>query len=184
MTTTHFTFSQTFVMILGPGSAVVRDTDLVKRICAATATEVRGTGIQYAFAPCIAVCRDPRWGWCYKSYGADTKLVESMTDIILGLQGEILEGSRPGVPHVAGKNKVAACAKHFVADGGTTHGIDENNTVSNEQEVYYSQFHTRINCAPYSLPVGFVGINFRNEDEAAPALSSGSNSSAEEKKIN
>lgn len=27
------------------------------------------------------------------------------------------------------RNKVAACAKHFVGDGGTTKGINENNTV-------------------------------------------------------
>lgn len=27
------------------------------------------------------------------------------------------------------RNKVAACAKHFVGDGGTTRGINENNTV-------------------------------------------------------
>jgi beta-glucosidase len=27
------------------------------------------------------------------------------------------------------RQKVAACAKHFVGDGGTTKGIDENNTV-------------------------------------------------------
>ena len=27
--------------------------------------------------------------------------------------------------------KVAACAKHFVGDGGTTEGINENNTVIN-----------------------------------------------------
>ncbi|KAJ0873693.1 putative glucan 1,3-beta-glucosidase [Helianthus annuus] len=117
------------------GLGATRDTDLVKRIGAATAAEVRATGIPYAFAPCIAVCRDPRWGRCYESYGEDTKLVESMTEIILGLQGEIPEGSRLGVPYVAGKDKVAACAKHFVADGGTTHGIDENNTVVNEHDL-------------------------------------------------
>lgn len=29
------------------------------------------------------------------------------------------------------RQKVAACAKHFVGDGGTTRGIDENNTVIN-----------------------------------------------------
>lgn len=34
---------------------VYRDPDLVKRIGAATALEVRATGIQYTFAPCIAV---------------------------------------------------------------------------------------------------------------------------------
>lgn len=27
------------------------------------------------------------------------------------------------------RNNVAACAKHFVGDGGTTKGINENNTV-------------------------------------------------------
>lgn len=32
-----------------------RDPDLVKKIGAATALEVRATGIQYTFAPCIAV---------------------------------------------------------------------------------------------------------------------------------
>jgi beta-glucosidase len=35
-----------------------RDPALVKRIGEATALEVRATGIQYAFAPCIAVRRD------------------------------------------------------------------------------------------------------------------------------
>ena len=32
-----------------------RDPELVKRIGAATAFEVRATGIRYTFAPCIAV---------------------------------------------------------------------------------------------------------------------------------
>ncbi|KAL4583229.1 hypothetical protein LXL04_007796 [Taraxacum kok-saghyz] len=117
------------------GLGATRDTDLVKRIGAATAAEVRATGIPYAFAPCIAVCRDPRWGRCYESYSEDTKLVQSMTDIISGLQGEFPKGSRLGVPYVSGKDKVAACAKHFVGDGGTTHGIDENNTVANQHDL-------------------------------------------------
>lgn len=28
------------------------------------------------------------------------------------------------------RRKIAACAKHFVGDGGTTRGINENNTVT------------------------------------------------------
>lgn len=32
-----------------------RDAELIRRIGAATALEVRATGISYAFAPCIAV---------------------------------------------------------------------------------------------------------------------------------
>ncbi|KAK4409148.1 Beta-glucosidase BoGH3B [Sesamum angolense] len=103
------------------------DPELVKR--RATALEVRATGIQYAFAPCIAVCRDPRWGRCYESYSEDHKIVQAMTELIPGLQGDLPANSRKGVPFVAGKAKVAACAKHFVGDGGTVRGIDENNTV-------------------------------------------------------
>ncbi|KAL8159693.1 LOW QUALITY PROTEIN: hypothetical protein V2J09_001230 [Rumex salicifolius] len=106
-----------------------RDAELVKRIGAATALEVRSTGIRYAFAPCIAVCRDPRWGRCYESYSEDPKVVQQMTDIIYGLQGENPNKSEKGTPYVGGKDKVAACAKHFAGDGGTTDGINENNTV-------------------------------------------------------
>ncbi|KAK0601415.1 hypothetical protein LWI29_024072 [Acer saccharum] len=111
------------------GLGATRDPELVKRIGAATALEVRATGIPYVFAPCIAVCRDPRWGRCYESYSEDHKIVQAMTEIVPGLQGDIPAGSRKGVPFVSGKTKVAACAKHFVGDGGTTEGINENNTV-------------------------------------------------------
>ncbi|KAH7541854.1 hypothetical protein FEM48_Zijuj02G0011600 [Ziziphus jujuba var. spinosa] len=103
-----------------------RDAELVRKIGEATALEVRATGINYAFAPCIAVCRDPRWGRCYESYSEDPKIVQEMTSIILGLQGK---GPKKGVPFVGGKKRVAACSKHYVGDGGTTRGINENNTV-------------------------------------------------------
>ncbi|GMH23019.1 hypothetical protein Nepgr_024862 [Nepenthes gracilis] len=111
------------------GLGATRDPELVKKIGAATALEVRATGIPYVFAPCIAVCRDPRWGRCYESYSEDPKIVQEMTTIISGLQGDIPANSPKGVPFVAGKKKVAACAKHYVGDGGTTKGINENNTV-------------------------------------------------------
>ncbi|KAF6169826.1 hypothetical protein GIB67_034218 [Kingdonia uniflora] len=111
------------------------DPELVKKIGAATALEVRATGIPYVFAPCIAVCRDPRWGRCYESYSEDHKIVQAMTEIIPGLQGDIPSGSRKGVPFVAGSTKVAACAKHYVGDGGTTKGIDENNTIANKHSL-------------------------------------------------
>ncbi|KAJ8439718.1 hypothetical protein Cgig2_009542 [Carnegiea gigantea] len=76
------------------------------------------------------VCRDPRWGRCYESYSEDHRIVQEMTDIIYGLQGEDPRGSHNGFPYVGGRNKVAACAKHFVGDGGTTGGIDRSNTVT------------------------------------------------------
>ncbi|KAK3408348.1 hypothetical protein EUGRSUZ_J00604 [Eucalyptus grandis] len=111
------------------GLGATRDPDLLKRIGAATALEARATGINYVFAPTIAVCRDPRWGRCYESYSEDTSVVQALTSIIPGLQGEIPAGGRKGVPYLGGNDKVLACAKHYVGDGGTTRGINENNTV-------------------------------------------------------
>ncbi|KAF7819265.1 Lysosomal beta glucosidase [Senna tora] len=111
------------------GLGATRDPDLVKRIGVATALELRATGIPYTFAPCIAVCRDPRWGRCYESYSEDPKLVQEMAQIISGLQGEIPDNLPKGVPYMGGKDKVLACAKHFLGDGGTTNGTDEGNTV-------------------------------------------------------
>ncbi|CAI0452416.1 unnamed protein product [Linum tenue] len=111
------------------GLGVTRDPQLIKKIGAATAKEVRATGIPYAFAPCIAVCRDPRWGRCYESYSEDHTIVQKMTEIIPGLQGDLPANSRKGVPFVDNRTKVAACAKHYMGDGGTTKGINENNTV-------------------------------------------------------
>ncbi|KAK2451133.1 beta-glucosidase BoGH3B [Trifolium repens] len=117
------------------GLGATRDPQLVKKIGEATALESRATGIPYVFAPCIAVCRDPRWGRCYESYSEDHKIVQAMTEIIPGLQGDVPSNSPKGVPFIAGKNKVAACAKHFVGDGGTTNGINENNTAISSHEL-------------------------------------------------
>ncbi|XP_031494631.1 uncharacterized protein LOC116260430 isoform X1 [Nymphaea colorata] len=125
------------------GLGATRDPELVKRIGEATALEVRATGIPYVFAPCVAVCRDPRWGRCYESYSEDPKVVKAMTEIIPGLQGQLPSGSSKGVPFVAGNRHVAACAKHYVGDGGTHDGINENNTIISRTGLL------RIHMAPY-----------------------------------
>jgi len=54
-----------------------------------------------------------------------------MTSVISGLQGEIPADGRRGAPFVAaGQRNVAACSKHYVGDGGTARGINENDTVA------------------------------------------------------
>ncbi|CAN6237109.1 unnamed protein product [Urochloa humidicola] len=117
------------------GLGCTRDPDLAKRIGAAVALEVRATGIPYVFAPCVAVCRDPRWGRCYESFSEHAGVVQNMTSIISGFQGEIPAGGRIGAPFLAGQRNVAACSKHYVGDGGTTKGINENNTVATFHEL-------------------------------------------------
>ncbi|MFS7931417.1 putative glucan 1,3-beta-glucosidase [Helianthus anomalus] len=61
--------------------------------------EVRATGINYTFAPCIAVCRDPRWGRCFESYNEDPAIVCQMTKLIPGLHRDIMANGRKGVPY-------------------------------------------------------------------------------------
>ena len=87
------------------------DPDLVGDIGRATAIETAATGARWTFAPTVAVPQDPRWGRTYEGYGQDPELVGRLgAALVVGLQG-----SGPGID-------VLACAKHFVADGGTTWG--------------------------------------------------------------
>ncbi|XP_044948213.1 beta-glucosidase BoGH3B-like [Hordeum vulgare subsp. vulgare] len=51
-----------------------------------------------------------------------------MTTLISGVQGDVPAGSE-GRPYVGGSKKVAACAKHYVGDGGAFMGINENDTI-------------------------------------------------------
>ncbi|KAE8811745.1 Lysosomal beta glucosidase [Hordeum vulgare] len=44
--------------------------------------------MHWTFAPCVAVCRDSRWGRCYESYSEDPEIVRSFTTIVAGLQGQ------------------------------------------------------------------------------------------------
>ncbi|XP_043695385.1 beta-glucosidase BoGH3B-like [Telopea speciosissima] len=126
------------------GLGAARDENLMVKIGEATALEVLGTGIPYTFAPCVAVCRDPRWGRCYESYSEDTQIVKSMSKIILGLQGYPPHNHTLGYPFVAsGGRNVLGCAKHYAGDGGTQGGVDEYNTVTTYDDLY------RIHITPY-----------------------------------
>ncbi|KAL9331378.1 hypothetical protein ACSQ67_000988 [Phaseolus vulgaris] len=144
------------------GLGATREPELVKRIGAATALEVRATGIQYAYAPCIAVCRDPRWGRCYESYGEDTELVQAMTEIIPGLQGDIPHNLPKGVPFIAGKEKVLGCAKHYVGDGGTIDGINEHDTVIDRDglmKIHMPAYLTSISKGVATIMVSYSSWN-------------------------
>ncbi|RLM80842.1 beta-glucosidase BoGH3B-like [Panicum miliaceum] len=144
------------------GLGCTRDPELVQKIGAAVAHEVRATGIPYVFAPCIAVCRDPRWGRCYESFSEDPKLVQQMTSIISGFQGEIPANGRLGAPFVSGQHNVAACAKHYVGDGGTINGINENNTIATFHEllsIHMPPYYNAIIRGVSTIMVSFSSLN-------------------------
>src|SRR6266508_3083113 len=56
------------------GLGATRDAALVTRVEQVTAAETRATGPQWAFAPCVCVARDARWGRTYESFSEDPQL--------------------------------------------------------------------------------------------------------------
>jgi beta-glucosidase len=92
------------------GLGCTRNPALVERVARATAEEVRATGMQWTFAPCLAVPQDIRWGRTYEGFSEDPAVVASLAAAAVhGLQGDDL----------AGPAAVLGCAKHFIGDGGT-----------------------------------------------------------------
>ena len=83
------------------GLGATRDPDLVEKIGHITAMETRASGPQWAFAPCVCVARDDRWGRTYESFGEDPELVDQDGDRIDGLQGGPgdLDQAGPGAGH-------------------------------------------------------------------------------------
>jgi beta-glucosidase len=107
-----------------------RDPALIRRIAAATAQETAVVGIDWAFAPTVAVPQDKRWGRTYEGFAEDPSLVRGYArEFVLGLQGE------PGTGAAIQHGHVAATAKHFLGDGGTSEGIDQGDTQSREQDL-------------------------------------------------
>ena len=122
------------------GLGCTRNAKLVERAARITAEEVRATGINWAFAPCVAVPRDERWGRTYEGFGEMPELARTLGEAaVRGFQGDDLSNPL----------SVLACAKHFAGDGGTTYGtgipkgpntterwpMDQGDTRLSEQEL-------------------------------------------------
>jgi len=112
------------------GLGAAHDPDLIERIGTATAREVAATGLDWTFAPVVAVVRDDRWGRTYESYSEDPEIVRTYAErIVRGLQGA------PGSREFLDSSHVLATAKHFIGDGGTTDGVDRGDTHLSEEDL-------------------------------------------------
>ena len=137
------------------GLGCSNDEDLVKRISEATAREVRATGLDWTFAPCVAVAQDERWGRTYESFSEDPDIVTRLGNAsIQGYQGSNL--SQP--------NTILACAKHYVGDGNTIYGtgmhgkIDRGDFFIDEKELrskYIKPFKEAIDNNVGSIMVSY-----------------------------
>ena len=131
------------------GLGATRNPRLVEEVARITALEVAATGIHWAFAPCIAVPRDPRWGRTYEGFGETPELA-----VLLGpaaIRG--LQGARN-----SGAAQVLSTAKHFAGDGGTTGGVDRGNTVGDEATL--RQLHLEGYRAAIAAGVGSIMVSY------------------------
>jgi beta-glucosidase len=136
------------------GLGATHDGRLVEHAERITAEEVAGTGIRWAFAPCLAVPQNSRWGRTYEGYSDDTALVTKLgAAAVRGLQGDHLS---------AQPTSVLACAKHFIGDGGTTNGVDQGDTICDEatlRKLYLPPYVAAIHAGVGSVMVSYSSWN-------------------------
>jgi beta-glucosidase len=133
------------------GLGATRDPALVEEAARITAREVAAVGIEWAFAPCLAVPRDERWGRTYEGFGESPELAELGAAAVRGLQA-----AAPGAPPA-----LLACAKHFLGDGGTTGGKDQGDTAAGDEELrrlHLPGYRAAINAGVGSIMISFNSI--------------------------
>ena len=107
------------------GLGAAHDPALIKEIGAATGKAVRATGINWVFAPTLAVVEDQRWGRTYEGFSSDPLLIKDYAKAYVeGMQGDF---SKAG--------NVVATAKHYIGDGGTENGKDQGVNPSSETDL-------------------------------------------------
>jgi beta-glucosidase len=112
------------------GLGAAHDPQLMRKIGQATAQEVSAVGIDWTFAPTVAVARDVRWGRSYESYSESPQLVaDYAAQMVEGIQGPI------GTPDFLAHGHTLSSVKHFLGDGGTLAGRDQGDTVVSEQHL-------------------------------------------------
>ncbi|KAF0186775.1 MAG: beta-glucosidase [Hyphomonadaceae bacterium] len=97
------------------GLGAARNPALIEEIGRATARAVRATGINWAFAPTLAVVQNQRWGRSYESFAVNPDVVRQYgAAYVRGMQGDLTSDAN-----------IVATAKHFLGDGGTFNGVNE-----------------------------------------------------------
>jgi beta-glucosidase len=110
------------------GLGAANDPELLRRIGEVTAAEVRSTGMDWTFAPTIAVARDDRWGRTYESYSEDPRIVSQYAAaMVSGIQGS---GNT-----FLDRDHVISTAKHFLGDGSTDGGRDQGDSTISETDL-------------------------------------------------
>ena len=150
------------------GLGAANDPDLIRRIGEITAKEIAVTGLDWTFAPTVAVPQDDRWGRTYEGYSESPEIVAAYAgEMVLGLQG------KPGTEGFLGDGRVVSTVKHFVGDGGTEGGRDQGETVATEEElrdIHAAGYPPAIEAGVQSAMASFSGWRGRKMHGFGPLL--------------
>jgi beta-glucosidase len=138
------------------GLGAARDPALMGRIGRITALETAATGLDWSFAPTLAVVQDDRWGRTYESYSEDPAVVASYAgQVVSGIQGKV------GTSDFLSPGHVIATTKHFLGDGGTG-GRDQGDTRVPEavlRDVHAAGYPPAIAAGTLSVMASFSSWN-------------------------
>ena len=134
------------------GLGAAHDKRLIGQMGQAVARAVRATGINWVFAPTLAVVRDPRWGRTYESFSADPALVKAYAGAyVRGLQGGL-----------RGDGNVIATAKHFIGDGATDQGTDQGNALVSRADminIYGQPYYAALEAGAQTVMASYNSWN-------------------------
>jgi beta-glucosidase len=139
------------------GLGATRDPELIKKIGEVTAAEMAVVGVDWTFAPTVAVSRDKRWGRSYESYSENPADVAAFSGkMVEGLQGEnaAVTGVKPG--------HIMSTAKHFLGDGGTEGGKDQGDAIVPEADlanIHNAGYPPAIKAGALSVMASFSSWN-------------------------
>lgn len=129
------------------GLGAAGDPELIGRIARITAKEVLATGLEWNFAPTVAVVQNCQWGRTFESFGSCPQAVAAAGEAcIRGLQQE----------------GVIGCVKHWLGDGGTSHGMDQGETTldwESLQATHMAAYLPALKAGAMSLMVSFNSWN-------------------------
>ncbi len=135
------------------GIASTWDPAMAELAAATAAKEASAAGIRWTFAPMVDISRDPRWGRIAEGAGEDPYLGSVLSAAyVRGFQGHDLSDA----------NRIAACAKHYVAYGAAEGGRDYNSVDMSERqlrEVYLPPFKAAVDAGVATLMSSFNTLN-------------------------
>ena len=133
------------------GLGAANDPALIKEIAIITRKEVLASGLDWTFAPNLAVAKNQHWGRFYESFSQSPDITNKyVNNIITGLQNQL---------HTEG---ILACAKHWVGDGATSYGIDQGDAKISWQvlnKTHISPYITAINSGVMTVMASFNSWN-------------------------